>query len=189
MSEILAVAEYIGSRIAEPSARCGFARCGKSYCGDDIEDRPALVYAGMIPQPRTGEVIAALTENPGGPADPRRSGVRYMDPAYTLHLIGDDLARLDGLADEVRALDRTAHIFTHSGEINSFQVAPPSRRMGMRRPRYDVTLGISAEVIKSEEIKTITIGSTPFEITDGVAVMTSEEYLEACGFQFIDMEV
>ncbi len=54
MSEIEAVAEYIGSAIVEPSARCGVGRCGISYCGDDIEDGPYTVYAGMVPEPRTG---------------------------------------------------------------------------------------------------------------------------------------
>lgn len=189
MSEIDAVAEYIGSRIAEPCARCGTARCGMSYCGDDIEDGPYTVYAGMVPEPRNGQMVAALTERPGGPADPRRSAVRYTDPAYTLHLIGDDLTVLDRVADKVRALDRTAHIMTMSGEINTFRVLPPERRMGMRRPRYDVTLGIDAEVIKSGEIKTITIGTTPFEVVGGVAVMTSEAYLAACGFEFRQTEV
>lgn len=167
MSGIDAVAEYIGTAITEPS----------------------VVYAGMIPEPREGGIIAALTERPGGPADTRRSAVRYDDPAYTLHLIGDDLADLDLLADRVRALDRTAHIRTAAGEINTFRVLPPDRRMGMRRPRYTVTLGIDAEVVETAEIRTITIGDTPFTVTGGVAVMTSAEYLAACGFGFREVEI
>lgn len=107
------------------------------------------VYAGLVPEPRNGIVIA-VTETGGGPADTRRGGTRYDDPGYTLHLIGDDMATLDNIAELVRrSTDRTAHITTVHGTIETFAVGPPTRRMGMRSPRYRIEMAVSAEMERS----------------------------------------
>lgn len=94
----------------------------------------------------------ALTELPGGPADPRqRYDTAYDDPSYTLHIVGEDLERLDAVAQEIReGADRTAHISTEYGTVNTLQVGPPRRTVRMTRPRYDVQMTIDAEFIRED---------------------------------------
>lgn len=123
-----------------------YAQAVADYIGTVLE---TTVYAGLVPEPRDGIVIA-VTETGGGPADTRRGGMRYDDPGYILHIIGDDLTAIDDLAELVRRrCDRTAHIVTAHGTIETFAVGPPTRRMGMRSPRYRITLPVSAEMERS----------------------------------------
>jgi len=95
-------------------------------------------------------VTVSLTELPGGPADPRQEYNEAFDnPSYTLHIIGEDLVRVDGIAQQIRAgADRTAHITTEYGYINGISIGPPRRRIRPLRPRYEVTMTIDAEIVR-----------------------------------------
>ena len=151
MNAIRAVAEIIGSVLGMetvPPTRCGLARCGASFnCGR--AGRQGGVYAGMLPVICRGTTVA-VTEDAGQPADGRqRYHSAFDNPAMTLHILGEDLAELDTMAQTVIAsLDRTAHISTTWGEINGIRIAPPSRTVRNDRPRYDVQLTINVEVIR-----------------------------------------
>ena len=150
ISAIRAVAEIIAGHWTERApAHCGVARCGLTRLG---HARSTQVYAGQIPQVCTAEVTAALTELPGGPADPRQEyDTAYDNPSYVLHLVGEDLERLDAVAQEIReGADRTAHIATDHGTVNTLQVGPPRRTVRTARPRYDVQMTIDAEFIRED---------------------------------------
>ena len=145
---IRAVAEYLaGKRTGDEAARCGVARCGYTRLGASGSTQ---VYAGQYPQVCTAYVTLALTELPGGPAVPRQEYAEaYDNPAYTLHIIGEDLQRLDEVAQEIRAgADRTAHITTQYGIINGISIGPPQRTVRGARPRYDVQMTVDAEIIR-----------------------------------------
>jgi hypothetical protein len=105
-----------------------------------------------VPQVCTADVTVALTERPGGPADPRQAYAEaYDNPAYTLHIIGDDMVRLDEVAHMIReGADRTAHLATEYGTVNTLQVGPPSRTIRTSRPRYDVQMAVDAEFIRED---------------------------------------
>ena len=150
ISAIRAVAEIIAGHWTERApAHCGIARCGLSTLGHRGSTQ---VWAGQIPQVCTAEVTVALTELPGGPADPRqRYDTAYDNPRYTLHIVGEDLERLDAVAQEIReGADRTAHIATDHGTVNTLQVGPPRRTVRTARPRYDVQMTIDAEFIRED---------------------------------------
>lgn len=104
----------------------------------------------MLPVRPEGPLTAALTALPGGEADPRQEYAEaYDNPAFTLHLLGEDLVRLDSVARDIRAgADRTAHIVTEYGTINTLAVGPPRRIIRSDRPRYDVQMQIEAEYIR-----------------------------------------
>ena len=150
VSAIRAVAEIIAGHWTERApAHCGIARCGLSTLGHRGSTQ---VWAGQIPQVCTAEVTVALTELPGGPADPRQEYAdAYDNPSYTLHIVGEDLPRLDEVAHMIRAgADRTAHIATDHGTVNTLQVGPPRRTVRTARPRYDVQMTINAEFIRED---------------------------------------
>lgn len=134
---------------------CGVARCGQSYIGGT----PRKCYAGLIPICADDPIIA-LTENIGGPADPRQHfDEAYDNPSYTLHIISDDLLLADTIADTVRkALDFTSHLDTPFGVINTLSVGPTSRSVRASGPRYDLMMVIDAEVIRSVGYDTINNG-------------------------------
>ena len=150
ISPILAVAQIIGDKWTDRPTRCGAARCGLSRLGHIASTQ---VYAGQIPQICPGEVTVALTELPGAPADPRQEYAEaYDNPSYTLHIIGDDLVRLDEVALEIReGADRTAHITTDHGTVNTLSVGPPTRTVRGARPRYDVQMTVDAEFIREQQ--------------------------------------
>ena len=131
-------------------ARCNVARCGASYCAKE-DGSKGNVYAGMIPTVLCIQYpTAVLTEEIGGPADPRqRFDWAFDNPAFTLHLIGDNLVALDTIADTVVAkMDQQAHISTMFGEINGIRINPPKRTVRDDRPRYDVQLLIEMEIAR-----------------------------------------
>ena len=146
----MAVAEIIAGKWTDRApAHCGIARCGLSRLGHIGSTQ---VYAGQVPQVCTAEVTVALTEQPGGLADPRQEyTTAYDNPAYTLHIIGEDLQRLDEVAHAIReGADRTCHIATEYGTVNTLAVGPPSRTIRTARPRYDVQMTIDAEFIRED---------------------------------------
>ncbi len=104
----------------------------------------------MLPVVHNDALTAALTALPGGEADPRQEYLTaYDNPAFTLHLLGEDLVRLDRVAQDIRdGADRTAHIVTEHGTINTLSVGPPRRIIRSDRPRYDVQMQIEAEYIR-----------------------------------------
>ena len=130
----------------DTAAWCGSAVCGLARCGRIVPN--GGIFAGLIPPKLSHRVTLALTVAGGGPADPRQVyATAYDNPAYELHVIGDDLQWLDTVAGTVQAaLDRTAHLGTSWGTINTLAVGPPSRTIRRQRPRYDVTLTINAEM-------------------------------------------
>lgn len=150
ISAIMAVASILSAKWTDPApAVCNSARCGLSRLG---HARDTTVYAGMIPQVIIPPVTVAITELPGEPADPRQEyDTAYDNPSYTVHIIGDDLEVLDTVAHEIRAgADRTAHITTAYGTVNTLSVGPPSRTVRGARPRYDVQMTVNAEFIREE---------------------------------------
>lgn len=149
-SLIRAVADYLaGMWASDEASRCGVARCGYTRLG---AGGSTAIYAGQLPQVCTARVTVALTELPGGPADPRQQyDTAYDNPAYTLHIVGDDLTQIDSVARSIRrGADMTAHITTQYGTINGISIGPPSRTVRTSRPRYDVQMAIDAEVIREE---------------------------------------
>lgn len=133
---------------SDTSAWCGRARCGLAHCGRII--RNDSIFAGMIPAQLSHRVTLALTEESGGLPDPRqRYDTAYDNPVYDLHIVGNDLTMLDRVAGHIREqLDRTSHIETGNGTINTLSIDPPVRSERKARPRYDVVLTINAEVIR-----------------------------------------
>lgn len=126
-------------------ARCGLTRLGEWHVYQGV-------YAGMIPvKIAPGTITAAVTELPGGPADPRQVyDVAFDNPAMTLHIIGDDLVELDDLADRITvAFDRTAHHDTAWGTVNGISIGPPKRTVRNDRPRYDLQLTIDMEMARA----------------------------------------
>ena len=132
-----------------PVARCNLARCGAVNCGGHTYRDG--VYAGMLPVIlKEGNITAALTELPGGPADPRQVyDVAFDNPSMTLHIVGDDLVRMDMIAELVLKLDRSSHITTQYGEVNGIRINPASMTVRKDRPRYDVQLLIEMEIARS----------------------------------------
>jgi len=145
-SGIRAVAEYLRTfwKSGEVS-RCGLARCGYTHLA-----RTGNIYAGQVPIVCTETITAALTENPGGPRDPRQIyATAYDNPGYTLHIIGDDLVCIDEAAETIRAgADMTAHITTDYGTINGLRIGPAKRTVRTFGPRYDIQMTITAEFIR-----------------------------------------
>ena len=152
MSGIRAVAEVLRRHIpSRPVSVCNVAICGQTKCGET----PQQIYAGMIPLAYSDAVAFALTEIPGGPADPRQAyRTAYDNPAYTLRILGEDLVQLDEVAQGIRAgADRTAHLRTQYGTINTLAVGPPRRIVRSDRPRYEVQMEVRAEIIRIEANK------------------------------------
>ena len=147
-SGIRAVADYLATVWTnDDTCRCGVARCGYTSLG---ATGSTDIYAGMVPIACTQQVTVALTELPGGFADPRQGYAEAFDnPSYTLHIIGEDMKRLDEVAQEIRTgADRTAHITTEHGYINGISIGPPKRSVRKLRPRYEVTMTIDAEIVR-----------------------------------------
>lgn len=130
-------------------ARCNVARCGLTYCNDMTSKEG--VYAGMLPVRLTSEITAALTEEAGEPADPRqRFDYAFDNPAFTLHIVGNDLVRMDAIAHRIISeLDCTGHYDTAFGTINGIRINPPKRTVRNDRPRYDVQLLIEMEMARA----------------------------------------
>lgn len=129
-------------------AYCGRARCGATYCAET--DPRSGVYAGMVPVRIMNDVTVALTQDVGSPADPRqRYHAAFDNPAMTLHIIGEDLLTLDGIAETVlKNVDRRTHIDTAFGTVNGIRVMPPVRTVRSDRPRYDIQLSIEMEMVR-----------------------------------------
>lgn len=147
-SAIKAMAEIIASKWTDPYAsRCNVARCGMAMLG---HQETTTVYAGLIPQILTAPITLALTEEMGGPADPRQAyGTAFDNPSFTLHIVGEDMLKLDTVAHEIIAgTDRTGHYNTTYGEVNGISVGPPKREVRKDRPRYDVQLLIEMEIAR-----------------------------------------
>ena len=180
----MATAEAIRRHaLAEVVSICGASVCGRTRLGQI--DQPAI-YAGMIPLVQTSDVTIALTELPGGPADPRQVyGTAYDNPAYTLHILGEDLVKLDTMAEAIRkGADRTAHIETEHGTINTLAVGPARRIIRTDRPRYDVQMEISAEFVRRfvAGIFSIYLGDTQFDKNGSEASLDMGPAFEALGF-------
>lgn len=129
----------------DTSAYCGRARCGLAHCGRRIRNNG--LFAGLIPPMLSHRITLALTEQQGGPADPRPLfSTAYDNPSFTLHILGDDLVLMDATAHAIRmALDRTAHHETSWGTINTMSVGPAVRKVRTVRPQYDLTMTIDTE--------------------------------------------
>ena len=151
-SAIKACAEILAGAIAwnAPSARCNVARCGATGCGD-VTMRVG-VYAGMLPV-RLGimDITAALVEDYGAPSDPRQAfAVAFDNPSMTLHIVGDDLVRMDTIAQIIiEKYDRISHVTTTHGEVNGMRIGPPTRKVRDDRPRYDLQLAIEMEMART----------------------------------------
>ena len=145
-----ACAEIIRGAVAWKNTmpRCNVARCGATGCAD-FTYRDG-VYAGMLPVKLTADITGALTELPGSPADNRqRYDTAFDSPSMTLHIVGDDLVRLDAVAHAIiEGVDRRSHITTQYGEVNGIRVEPPTRTVRSDRPRYDVQLTINMEMAR-----------------------------------------
>ena len=149
VSALRACAEIIRGAVAfmNTPPRCNVARCGATGCSDNTHR--AGVYAGMIPVKITADITGALTELPGSPADPRqRYDAAFDNPSMTMHILGDDLVRLDAVAAAILRLDRSAHIETEWGTVNGLRVNPPKRTVRDDRPRYDLQLIIDMELVR-----------------------------------------
>lgn len=141
--------DYLIFNQLTPQALCGVARCGASYC--NYVPLSVGVYAGMIPtRCHPGTSTAALTEELGGPADPRQKyDTAFDNPAFTLHLIGDDMLWLDKVAHRImERLDCTGHYKTIFGTVNGIRINPPKRTVRDDRPRYDIQLLIEMEIAR-----------------------------------------
>lgn len=131
-----------------PPARCNVARCGATGCSD-FTYRDG-VYAGMLPVKITAEITGALTQLPGSPADPRqRYDTAFDNPSMILHIVGDDLQRIDAVAEAVLKLDMSSHITTEYGTVNGIRINPAKRTVRSDRPRYDLQMTIEMEMIRT----------------------------------------
>lgn len=129
-------------------ARCNVARCGASGCNDTTYRDG--VYAGMLPVKIEADITAALTELPGAPADQRqRYDTAFDNPSMILHIVGDDLQRMDAIAEAVIKLDRSSHINTEYGEVNGIRINPASRTVRTDRPRYVLQMTIDMEMVRA----------------------------------------
>lgn len=130
-------------------ARCGLARCGASFCNRIVPNDG--IFAGMLPVMYSHHVTMGLTELPGGRADPRQRFVTaYDNPSMTLHIVGDELEWLDEVADKImNKLDRTSHITTSWGTVNTLSIGPPRRDTRRGHPRYDVQMTIDMEMVRA----------------------------------------
>lgn len=145
-----ACAEILRRAVAwkNPPARCNVARCGATGCAD-FTYRDG-VYAGMLPVKITADITGALTELPGSPADPRqRYDTAFDNPSMMLHIVGDDLQRMDAVADAIIRLDRSSHIETEYGEVNGIRINPASRTVRADRPRYVLQMIIDMEMVRA----------------------------------------
>ena len=145
-----ACAEILRRAVAwkNPPARCNVARCGASGCAD-FTYRDGF-YAGMLPVKLTADITGALTQLPGSTADPRQVyDVAFDNPSMTLHIVGDDLQRLDAVAEAVIGLDMSSHIETEYGTVNGIRINPARRTVRSDRPRYDVQLTIDMEMVRA----------------------------------------
>lgn len=145
-----ACAEILRSAVPwkAPPARCNVARCGASGCNDTTYRDG--VYAGMLPVRITADITAALTELPGAPADQRqRYDTAFDNPSMILHIVGDDLQRMDAVAEAVIKLDRSSHISTEYGEVNGIRINPAKRTVRTDRPRYVLQMTIDMEMVRA----------------------------------------
>lgn len=150
VSAIRACAEILRGAVPwrAPPARCNVARCGASG-SNDMTYRDG-VYAGMLPVKITADITGALVEDYGSPADPRQVyHTAFDNPAMTLHIVGDDLQRLDAVAEAILKLDRSSHIQTEYGTVNGLRIGPPKRQVRNDRPRYDLQLTIEMEMVRT----------------------------------------
>lgn len=131
-------------------ARCGLARCGASFAGR-IASNHAL-FAGTLPVMYSHGVTIGLTELMGGAADPRqRYDTAYDNPGIAVRIVGDDLVRIEAVAEELRAyLDGARHIDTPHGTINGMTCAPGTRRARADRPRYEIIMTVEAEYVRPD---------------------------------------
>ena len=98
----------------------------------------------------TADITGALVEDYGSPADPRQVyHTAFDNPAMTLHIVGDDLQRLDAVAEAILKLDRSSHIQTEYGTVNGLRIGPPKRQVRNDRPRYDLQLTIEMEMVRT----------------------------------------
>lgn len=186
MSAIRSVADAVVGYLPALPAECGVARCGEIHLGGELR----RCYAGLIPI-SADDPLVALTENIGAPADPRqRFREAYDNPSYTLHIISDDLVLADTFAEGIRkGLDRTSHIATPHGTINTLTVGPASRTVRNDRPRYDIMMVVDAEIVRATGIRTLILGGRTFTNTDGLAYLSSEDYFEGMGFEAEDIDI
>ena len=151
-SAIKACAEILSGAITwrNVAARCNLARCGATGCGEIYRDG---VYAGMLPVrlDSMSTITAALVEDYGGPSDPRQAfNTAFDNPSMTLHIVGDDLLRMDMLAQTIiEKYDRISHISTTYGTVNGMRISPPKREVRNDRPRYDLQLKIEMEMVRA----------------------------------------
>lgn len=140
----------------------------------------------MIPLVQTTAVTIALTELPGGPADPRQVfDTAYDNPSYTLHILGEDMVQLGRVAEAIReGCDRTAHISTDYGTVNTLRVGPSRMTVRNDRPRYDVQMQVDAEIVRRmlSGIFGMYIGDTAFTESGGTASITALQGFDALGF-------
>lgn len=186
MSAIRSVADAIVAHLPTLPAECGVARCGEIHLGGELRK----CYAGLIPITSERPIIA-ITENVGAPADPRqRYRVAFDNPSYTLHIISDDMTAADEIAEDIReALDRSSHIDTAHGMINTMSVGPASRIVRDDRPRFDLTMVIDAEIVRSTGLLTLILGGKTFTNTDGTAYLSSTDFFEGMGFETDDIDI
>lgn len=182
MTGIQSAADYLSGIYTGPGdSICGLAVCGRTRLGSDITP----IYAGMVPLAVADGITLALTEEPGGPSDPRQIADTYFDnPSFTLHIIGDDLVGLDAMAQRIREqADRRAHIATEDGIINGMRIGPPRRTARRAYPRWDVQMAVDMEIVRRiAELYGVVMGPTAFDLTDGLASITSAEGFAAMGF-------
>lgn len=131
-------------------ARCNRAVCGETRCRE-MSGRP--VYAGMLPQIVREGLALALTELPGGPADPRQKyRTAYDNPTFILHILGEDMTEASKAGQIIRRnLDRHAHIETEWGIINTISIGPATMTSRPDRPRYDVQQEVTVEFIRGDD--------------------------------------
>lgn len=148
---LMACAEIIRGTVAfmNTMPRCNVARCGATGCAD-FTYRDG-VYAGMLPVKFIGSAITgALTQLPGSPADPRQDyDVAFDNPSMTLHIVGDDLQRMDAIAEAIIKLDMRSHITTQYGEVNGIRINPAQRTVRNDRPRYELLMTIDMEMVRA----------------------------------------
>ena len=144
----LGVGSYWPSDTFTIPARCGLARCGASYCGRIAPNHG--LFAGSLPVMYSHAVTIGLTELMGGEADPRqRYDTAYDNPGIAVHVVGDDLAQIDRVAEAIRErLDMARHITTPHGIINGMSCAPGVRRTRADRPRYEIIMTVEAEYVR-----------------------------------------
>lgn len=135
---------------ADTTAFCGSAICGRAHCGRIIPNNG--IFGGSLPVMYSHRVTIGITEDQGGPADPRQVyNTAYDNPGMTVRIVGEDMQTLDRVAERIRAaLDMGRHLETPHGTINGLNINPPTRTIRKDRPRYEVDLTVEAELIRPE---------------------------------------